>query len=391
MMKTYRLYLGIIIFSSALFVSCHNHSSHHEHADAHEAEEMHSDAHDHDHENHPGEVHFTKAQALACGLELEKITFGEFHPVLKASGEITSLPGAEKTLVSPSNGTVAFSFTPLIEGAEVKKGDVLFYISGGSLADGDQMAKAKAEYEAAKGQFLRAQTLAEDKIISQQEYEDIKMRYSLARASFESQAANYSENGMAVTSPQDGYILDLKAKAGQYVDTGEVLAVVAGNRKLSLSVDVPQGEYSFLREVYTANFKTVYDDALYHLSQINGRLLSLSRSAEGAFVNVSFSFDNTAGLLPGSFAQVFLIGKGTDRCLSVPVGAIIEEQGIKSVFVQEEEEIFHKKEIVLGRSDGERVEVLKGLSEGDKVVVKGAYNVKLATASSAIPGHTHNH
>lgn len=387
-MKTCRLYLGIIILSGALFVSCHNHSSHHGHEDVHEHAE---DAHEHGHENHPGEVHFTKAQALACGLETEEITYGEFHPVLKVSGEIASLPGAEKTLVSPSNGTVAFSFTPMIEGAEVKKGDVLFHISGGSLADGDQMAKAKAEYEAAKGQFLRAQTLAEDKIISQQEYEDIKMRYSLARASFEGQSANYSGNGMAVLSPQDGYILELKVNAGQYAQTGDVLAVIAGNQRLSLSADVPQGEYPFLREVYTANFRTVYDDALYHLSRMNGRLISVARSTEGAFVNVAFSFDNTAGLLPGSFAQVFLIGKGTDRCLSVPVGAIIEEQGIKSVFVQEEEEIFHKKEIVLGRSDGERVEVLKGLSEGDMVVVKGAYNVKLATASSAIPGHTHNH
>lgn len=62
-----------------------------------------------------------------------------------------------------------------------------------------------------------------------------------------------------------------------------------------------------------------------------------------------------------------------------------------SVFVQEEEEIFRKQEVRIGRSDGRRTEVLSGLNEGDRVVVSGAYNVKLATASSAIPGHTHNH
>ena len=38
-----------------------------------------------------------------------------------------------------------------------------------------------------------------------------------------------------------------------------------------------------------------------------------------------------------------------------------------------------------------RTEVLSGVSAGDNVVVKGAYHVKLASASNVIPAHTHNH
>jgi multidrug efflux pump subunit AcrA (membrane-fusion protein) len=47
--------------------------------------------------------------------------------------------------------------------------------------------------------------------------------------------------------------------------------------------------------------------------------------------------------------------------------------------------------VTLGGSDGQRFEVLSGLNEGDKVVTRGAIHVKLASASNAIPAHTHEH
>ena len=77
--------------------------------------------------------------------------------------------------------------------------------------------------------------------------------------------------------------------------------------------------------------------------------------------------------------------------ISVPVSSLIEEQGVFSVFVKEDEEVFRKQVVSVGSGDGSRVEVLEGLHEGDEVVTKGAYNVRFASASAAIPGHTHNH
>ena len=49
-----------------------------------------------------------------------------------------------------------------------------------------------------------------------------------------------------------------------------------------------------------------------------------------------------------------------------------------------------KREIVVGASNGEKVRVLSGLKPGDKIVIKGAYQVKLAANSSVVPeGHDH--
>ena len=77
--------------------------------------------------------------------------------------------------------------------------------------------------------------------------------------------------------------------------------------------------------------------------------------------------------------------------ISVPASALTEEQGINFVYLRLDEEGYKKQEVKIGMSDGSRVEILSGLKEGDEVVTQGAIHVKLASASAAIPGHTHNH
>jgi multidrug efflux pump subunit AcrA (membrane-fusion protein) len=54
-------------------------------------------------------------------------------------------------------------------------------------------------------------------------------------------------------------------------------------------------------------------------------------------------------------------------------------------------ETFEKRELTLGLRDGNWVQVVLGISAGERVVTKGAYAVRLASVSSAIPSHGHAH
>jgi multidrug efflux pump subunit AcrA (membrane-fusion protein) len=145
--------------------------------------------------------------------------------------------------------------------------------------------------------------------------------------------------------------------------------------------------------VNDANFKPAYDnEALYKLSALNGRLVSYGRSAteNGGFIPVVFEFDNVGDLIPGSFVEVYLLSNNSTEALTVPLTAITEEQGLYFVYIQVEDEAFLKRQVTLGANDGERVEILQGVAEGEQVVTHGAYNIKLASTSTAIPhGHTH--
>ena len=61
------------------------------------------------------------------------------------------------------------------------------------------------------------------------------------------------------------------------------------------------------------------------------------------------------------------------------------------VYKQLDEEGYQKQEVKTGANNGKEIQILKGLTPGDKVVTKGAYQIKMASASGAIPGHTHEH
>jgi multidrug efflux pump subunit AcrA (membrane-fusion protein) len=79
------------------------------------------------------------------------------------------------------------------------------------------------------------------------------------------------------------------------------------------------------------------------------------------------------------------------RALAVPESAIIDDGGQPAVFVMAGGESFWKRRVRLGVRSGGYAQVLEGLSEGDRVVSRGAYEIKLASASGVIPAHGHQH
>ena len=78
----------------------------------------------------------------------------------------------------------------------------------------------------------------------------------------------------------------------------------------------------------------------------------------------------------------------------MPSAAITEEQGLYFVYVAEPDEpgVFVKREVTIGRDNGERIEITSGVKSGETVVTHGAMQVKLASMSGSVPeGHSHSH
>jgi multidrug efflux pump subunit AcrA (membrane-fusion protein) len=111
----------------------------------------------------------------------------------------------------------------------------------------------------------------------------------------------------------------------------------------------------------------------------------------GYYVPVTFEFDNKGDVIPGSFVEVFLLSSPMENVLSLPHSALTEEQGSFFVYLQLDEEGYKKQLVTLGADNGESVQILSGIKAGDRVVTQGAYQVKLASATNAIPAHSHEH
>ncbi|WP_288207401.1 efflux RND transporter periplasmic adaptor subunit [uncultured Parabacteroides sp.] len=378
----------------------------HDH-EAHEHEEGHDhdhEGHDHEHEGHDhgkeaasgahaNEIIFKEELAKAVGLQTKVVEPAPFTDVIKTSGSVLAAQGDETTVVATVPGIVTFGSLSFVDGAAVRKGQAILSLASSTLSDGNVAARAKYAYENAKKEYERMEQLVGDKIVSAKDFEQARLNYENAKVAYEAIAGKQTANGVSVVSPMNGYLKNLQVKEGDYVAVGQPLATISQNSRLVLRAEVSEKYYKYLPAVQSANFRTPYDEMVYKLSDLHGRILSYGKAsdANSFYIPVTFEFDNKGAVIPGSFVEIYLLASPMEDVLSVPVSALIEEQGIYSVFIRLDEEGYQKREVKLGANNGSEVQILSGLKPGETVVTQGAYQIKLASASNAIPAHTHNH
>ena len=369
-----------------LFSACHDHK--HDHA---------AEGHDHEtemtHEHtHSDEIVLHEEKAEAAGVKVTTVTPKTFNQVITTSGYIQAAQNDETTVVATVAGIVSFQ-SPVTDGMSVRQGMPLITLSSKDMLDGNPVQRAKVDYEVALKDFERAQKLFESRIISEKEYNNIHQVYEKARISYEAVASNQTARGQVMKAPMNGYVKTCLVNEGDYVTVGQPLISITQNRKLFLRAEVSERYYKYLRNITTANIQTPYDDQVYRLQELNGRVLSFGKAAgnNSYYIPITFEFDNRGEILPGSYVTVYLLSSPMENVIALPRTALTEEQGLYFVYLQLDAECYKKQEVTLGADTGWEVQILSGLHAGDKVVTEGSYQVKLAGATNAIPAHSHEH
>lgn len=373
---------ALALMAGAIFAlsSC-SHSAKHDHHDEDEAEEHSSD-----------HIFLDSTKARAAGVETAVLEPGVFHDVITTSGSLIAATCDETTIVAPVNGIVSHS-RHISEGIALRQGEVLYHIASDKLKDGDYAQRALTNYLAAKREYDRTKPLVEDKIISEKDFNAIRTEYENAAIAYNAVKTVSSAKGITISSPVSGYMKECLVKDGDYVETGAPLMVVTKNQHLYLRVEVPVRYFNELGKISTAKFRTQYSDRVIDLCDVGGKLMSSGKSAvsTSSYIPVTFQLDNKGDMVAGTYAEVFLVTGERQGVLSVPTTALTEEQGVFYVYTQEDGSHYHKQEVTIGATDGERTEITGGLKGGERIVTKGAVTVKLAAANNTIPGHTHEH
>lgn len=412
--------LGLFILGSCNNKSAQNHEGHdhgtkehnheaeghegHDHgaeADAHAHEGECSGDHDHGKEAeghaeeagaHSDEIILPKAKADASGVKSAIIQPAAFQQVIKTSGQVLAAQGDESVAVATVAGVVSFR-GKVTEGMSVGRGTALVTISSSNIADGDPVQRARIAYEVSKKEYERMKSLVKTKIVSDKEFAQAEQAFENARISYDALAKNHSAGGQNITSPIGGYVKSILVKEGDYVTIGQPLVSVTQNRRLFLRAEVSEKYYPYLRTISSANFQTPYNNQVYELKEMNGKILSFGKASgdNSYYVPVTFEFDNKGDVIPGAFVEVYLLSSPIENVISLPRTALTEEQGMFFVYLQLDEEGYKKQEVTLGADNGKSVQILKGVKAGDRVVTEGAYQVRLASASNAIPAHSHEH
>lgn len=350
---------------------------------SHEGEEKGEETH----ETHAGEVVMHDHQIKELGIKVDTVRTGTFSEVIPVSGEIMPAQGGQMMVVAKTSGIVEFSQN-LQLGVSVRKGQSLGHVSSKGIQGGDPANQAAIAYNNAKAELERLTPLYEARIVGAREYRDAKQAFELAKDAYMGES-----KGSVLDCPMSGVVNSLLVENGTYVQAGTAVASVSETERLTLKAYLPQRYFSLLPTIAGANFSLSYCSNTFELSALDGRKLTASNAASttDGYVPVMFDFKNDGRIVPGSYAQVYLLGSECSNVVSVPLDAVTEEQGYYFVYVMVQKEHFEKRRVELGQQNGATVEIKSGLKPGECVVVEGAVLVKLAANTGAIPEGHHHH
>ena len=155
--------------------------------------------------------------------------------------------------------------------------------------------------------------LVKNKIVSDKDFAQAEQSYENARLSYEALSKNHSAIGQSITAPIAGYVKSILVKEGDYVTIGQPLVSVTQNGRLFLRAEVSEKYYPYLRTISSANFQTPYNNQVYELKALNGKLLSFGKAAgdNSFYVPVTFEFDrgSDSRLICGGIPAFFSNGK----------------------------------------------------------------------------------
>ena len=335
-------------------------------------------------------INFTKEQTWKVKFATDFPKVQKFGNVIKTIAQVQSAQGDEVFVVAKSNGIILFN--NLVEGKNVSKGQTLASISGKGFTDNSSayFIEATNNYEKATANYERAKGLSNERIISEKDLLQYKTEFENAKTVFENLKNSFNNQGETVSSPMTGFVKQLFVQSGQYIETGQPIASISQNKVLMLKAEVQQRHALDLRAVSSANIRTTHDSKTYTLEELNGKILSYGKAVreDNYLLPIILQIDNVGDFISGSFVELYLKSTTNTQALTVPVSALIEEQGNFFLYVQMTPELFEKREVQIGASDGIDVEIVNGINSNERVVTKGAVLVKLAQSAGTLDAHS---
>ncbi|PIY31661.1 MAG: hypothetical protein COZ08_08430 [Bacteroidetes bacterium CG_4_10_14_3_um_filter_42_6] len=192
----------------------------------------------------------------------------------------------------------------------------------------------------------------------------------------------------------NGYVKQVFVQNGQYVEAGQAIVAISQNKTLLLKAEVQQKYAPVLVSINSANIRLLQNNETYTLAELNGKIVSFGRNTnnDNFLLPINIQIDNKGAFVSGGFVEVYLKTISNTQALTLPNAALLEEQGSYFVFVQVHPELFEKREVKVGVTDGLKTEIVKGINQQERVVTEGAILVKLAQATGTLDAHSgHNH
>jgi RND family efflux transporter MFP subunit len=297
----------------------------------------------------------------------------KFNHFLELQGDVAT---KQNVLIYPEmQGTLQRVLVK--SGQSVSKGQLLATIDDGGM--GSQLTQLETQTTLAKTTFERQERLWNQKIGSEIQYLQAKTNFEAAESSVKQIRSQLGRS--SIRAPFSGIIDDVIKDQGTVVAPGpgsEVFRIV-NLSDMYIEVDVPE---SYLSDIKKGNLAKVYFPVLGDtiISEIRQTSNFINPGNRAFTVEVAVPNINDA-IKPNLTAKVSLNDYSADAAILVPQGIISENaDGQQYLYVANDKEdnkaTAKRRIITTGRTQGNMVEVLSGITEGDLLIKEGARSVK---------------
>jgi membrane fusion protein, heavy metal efflux system len=340
-----------------------------------------------------GDIKFLKEQQWKTpGFATAFATEGDVEASFDASGVIQPEPGRFAQVSAPVSGLVDPSgvANAPAPGQRVSRGQVLAVLAP-SLGEGGGAAvsDARARLREAEDEYDRARRLYEVEAVPQRRVHEAEIRLAAAREALSGYGAG-AGGRVSVRSPVAGVVGERNVSPGARVEAGAPLFTIVDPSVVWLRVNVPAAQAANVSRSAGVEFRVEGSSKVYvarRVVSVGSVIDSLSRT-----VPVLFEVGNADFTLKvGANATVAVRTGQRQAGVVIPSSAVLDEDGRPIAYVQAEGEAFEKREITVGGRAGDRVLVRAGVKSGDRVVTGAAYQVRLASLSTSVPAHGHEH
>ena len=342
----------------------------------------------------------------------DEVQRSNLNQIVNATGEISAAQLVD--VGAQASGQIKKLYVKL--GQQVKKGDLIASID--STTQLNTLNTNKARLDTYRAQLVSAQValrvkqrafdreralLAQD-ATSKADWENAQDSLAAAKANvaeLKSQirqtqiAINTSEADLGytrITAPMDGTVVSIPVEEGQTVNASQntpTIVQLADLSKMLNKMQIAEGDMGKVKAGMSLTFTTLADNAKKRQAKLDVVDPGLTTMSQGSY-NTSTDTTDTAiyyyarALVPnddgalhiGMTTQNNILVKSVKGVLTVSNQAIKHRQGKKIVMVLDNNQQVHSIQVETGITDGMRTEIVKGLKEGDKVVVSSMNNAE---------------
>jgi Cu(I)/Ag(I) efflux system membrane fusion protein len=191
---------------------------------------------------------------------------------------------------------------------------------------------------------------------------------------------------LPIYTPLSGIVIEKMVQQGQYVNTGDVLFNIADLSKVWVEIDVFENEVAYVRVGQLVEIRS----AIEHGELFNGRISFVYpfHDPKTHTVKARVEMPNPGNRLkPDMFVNAIIkvpLAKG----IVIPVTAVIDTGKRQLVWVEMSPGMFEPREVQVGERIDDKIQIVSGIKEGDKVAVSGSY---LIDSESQLKGGGQDH